>query len=151
MLHIDDRKLDAYASGQLPEPLLAEAEEHLLICPDCQQRLVQHDEFVALFREAVQQPAASRSRAWNLWPFGRTAAWAGALAVAILAVVLPLQFRERPASTIMLRSLRGPESTVKATSRQPLRLVFDVPATDAGRVQIVDRSGKSVADAPSES
>lgn len=148
MQHIDDRNMDAYASGRLPEPLVADAEEHLLICLECQERLVQADEFMALFRQAVQEPAASRVRWWSLRPFGRTAAWAGALAVAVLAVVVPLQVREGPPSTITLRSLRGPDS-LRAKSRTPLRLVFDVPASDAGRVQIVDRSGKRVVEAAS--
>src|ERR1700732_5266546 len=115
MQHIDDRQIDAYASGLLPEPLLADAEEHLLICPACQERLVQADEFAALFREAVQEPATSRAVWRRFWPLGRNAAWAGAVAVAVLGLLIPLQVREGPPSTVILRSLRGagPESTIR--------------------------------------
>src|SRR4051812_43137765 len=102
--HIDERNLDAYAAGLLTEPLLSVAEEHLLICPDCQERLVRHDEFVALYRVAIQEPVATRAAWWKLSSFGRTAAWAGALAVAVLAVVVPLQVRDVAPTTIMLRS-----------------------------------------------
>jgi hypothetical protein len=151
MPHLDDRQIDEYSTGVLPEPLLAQAEEHLLACTECQQRLVQTDEFVALFREAVQEQAPARA-GWRSWsPFGRTAAWVGAAAVVALAVVIPLQVREGPTATIMLQSLRGPESTVQTSSRTPLRLVFDVPAADAGRVQIVDLAGKQVAETAAES
>lgn len=150
MPHLDDRQIDAYSTGLLAEPLLAEAEEHLLACAECQQRLVQTDEFVALFRQAVQEPAAARAGRRSWWPFGRTAAWAGAAAVVVLAVVIPLQVREGPPATILLQSLRGPESTVQTSSHQPLRLVFDVPASDAGRVQIVDLAGKQVAETVAE-
>src|SRR5882724_5625288 len=147
MQHIDDVQLDSYASGLLSEPLLAETEEHLLICPQCQERLVQADEFAALFRQAVQEPAPSRAAWWNLRP-----AWAGALAVvAIAAIVVPMQLREGPPSTIELRSVRGPESSVHAASRKPLRLVFDVPATEAGQVRVVDLAGNQIAEASSGS
>src|SRR5436305_4830473 len=120
MPHIDDRQIDAYATGLLPEAVLAATEEHLLVCPECQLRLEQADEFIALFREAVQQPAPARARWRSLLTFGRPAAWAGAAAVAILAVAIPLQMRQGPAATIILRSLRGPEATIHATSRTPL-------------------------------
>src|ERR1051325_4894793 len=106
MRHIDDIQLDAYASGMLAEPLLAETEEHLLICPECQERLVQADEFAVLFRQAVQEPAPARA-GWRIF----RPAWAGALTVATVAalaiVVAPLQLREGPPSTIELRSVRG--------------------------------------------
>jgi hypothetical protein len=150
MEHIDDRQMDAYTSGLLAEPLLAQAEEHLLVCYECQQRLVQADEFAALFREAVQQPAESRAGWRRFWTMGRTAAWAGAAMVAVLAVVVPLQVREGPPSTIVLRSLRGPKPTLGAASRKPMRLVFDVPAAEAGRVRVVNQNGDQVAQAASE-
>src|SRR5436190_24024393 len=108
MQHIDDIQLDSYASGLLAESLLSETEEHLLICPQCQERLVQADEFAALFRQAAQEPAPARA-GWRIF----RPAWAGAIAVAAVAIVaVPLQLREGPPSTIELRSVRGPETTI---------------------------------------
>jgi hypothetical protein len=35
--HASDEALELYATHSLPEPALAEIEEHLLVCSQCQQ------------------------------------------------------------------------------------------------------------------
>jgi hypothetical protein len=51
--HIDDDALEAYSLGRLAavEP----AEEHLLVCADCRERLAQWDEYVRAIRDACRQ------------------------------------------------------------------------------------------------
>jgi anti-sigma factor RsiW len=54
--HISEELLEQYAvSGSLPEAELAPLEEHLLICPDCQDPLKELDEFIATMRLALQK------------------------------------------------------------------------------------------------
>jgi anti-sigma factor RsiW len=148
MVHIEDRLMDDYAAGSLSEPLLAEVEEHLLICPECQAQLVRTDELVALFREAAQSLAQPSRASWKdffrLSSRWRVAAWAAATAVLALSVAVPLRLHRSAPATIVLASLRGPEAAVRTSARQPLRLVFDVSALAAGRVEIVDLAGKRV-------
>ena len=43
--HIDGDTLERYAMNQLPGAELAPVEEHLLVCPDCQNRLAGIDRF----------------------------------------------------------------------------------------------------------
>jgi anti-sigma factor RsiW len=152
MKHINDRNLEDYSSGLLPDARLAEVEEHLLVCPQCQQQLARADEFAVLFRETA--PGVVPSRRW--WRLGdlltpsRPAMWAGAAAALVLAIVVPLQLRESPPATVLLHSLRGPESAAQAPGRRPLRLVLDVPPQSAGMVEIVDPAGKPVVSMPAE-
>jgi anti-sigma factor ChrR (cupin superfamily) len=45
--HIDAEALEAYALGQLEEPEYAATEEHLLICQECRNRLIEARERAA--------------------------------------------------------------------------------------------------------
>ena len=54
--HITDDILDAYSLGQMSEADLAPVEEHLLTCPDCQDRLQATDLFVATIRHVLREP-----------------------------------------------------------------------------------------------
>jgi hypothetical protein len=38
-MHLDDEVLDGYVLGTLPSLRVAEVEEHILICEECQDRL----------------------------------------------------------------------------------------------------------------
>jgi anti-sigma factor RsiW len=57
--HIAEDRLEAYSLGCLPEDELAPLEEHLLVCPACQDRLRAADAFVATIRQALQQLASN--------------------------------------------------------------------------------------------
>ena len=48
-----DELLESYALGRLAEPGCAPLEEHLLLCPACQERLSRTDEFVAAMKAAA--------------------------------------------------------------------------------------------------
>jgi anti-sigma factor RsiW len=57
--HIAEDTLEAYSLGLLSEDELGPVEEHLLVCPACQERLRVADAFVATIRQALQQSASS--------------------------------------------------------------------------------------------
>jgi anti-sigma factor RsiW len=48
--HVDADSLERYALNQLSEEASATIEEHLLLCPLCQRRLQETDEFVNALR-----------------------------------------------------------------------------------------------------
>ena len=53
--HISDVALENYSLDHLPEPDLEVVEEHILVCPTCQDRLQEIDDFVRAFRMAHQR------------------------------------------------------------------------------------------------
>jgi anti-sigma factor RsiW len=61
-LHISEDALENYALGRLPEPDCAPLDEHLLICPPCQARLEQIDEYVRVMQAATAAVAESPSK-----------------------------------------------------------------------------------------
>src|SRR5262245_35256885 len=71
--HISEDSIDRYAIGALEGEALAEVEEHLLTCPDCQARLLEADEFVEVFRAAAVQPGVRPAKRRFFWQFGKVA------------------------------------------------------------------------------
>jgi hypothetical protein len=61
MQHINEDTLELIALGRLSEPNLGCAEEHLLICETCRERLSEADEIVATIRAAVHGDTGMRS------------------------------------------------------------------------------------------
>ena len=55
MGHIDEDDLEAYALDRLPEEAAAPIEEHLLICEECQDRLLEWDEFLRAMLGALPE------------------------------------------------------------------------------------------------
>jgi anti-sigma factor RsiW len=55
--HLDAEALERYALGQLEEPEHAATEEHLLICEECRNRLIEAERYVRAMREALRRPA----------------------------------------------------------------------------------------------
>jgi len=51
--HISDDLLEAYALGKLEDAELAFAEEHLLVCAECRDRLVVIEGFVSVLKNAL--------------------------------------------------------------------------------------------------
>ena len=154
--HIDDNLLEQYALGTLGPEFLAEIEEHLLVCPDCQTRLTAADEFLWLFRAAATQPDARPRSLWRRLFILRPLTWAGAAAaIATVVVLISVDFRKSPVTpaTVFMQTFRGPEGATAIASAKPARLVFDVPAAaPAGdyAIQIVDLLGNPVMSAPAE-
>jgi hypothetical protein len=137
--------------NRLTEPELAEVEEHLLICPTCQDRLQEVDDFVRAFRLAAAKRGAGskdtlRPEAAEPWYApGRAwlptvAIWAGGLAALLLIVVRPVprdSLEDQPAQTIALSSERGvPRAATAKAGRISLRVDLRDPADRPLRVEI---------------
>ncbi len=56
-MHLDNDTLELLAANRLVEPDLATAEEHLLVCESCRERLELIDEYVATIRAALRESA----------------------------------------------------------------------------------------------
>jgi hypothetical protein len=150
MSHIEEDVLDQYAMGTLSEESVQEVEEHLLICQSCQTRLAETDEFLAVFSAAVTEQDAQSSPGWKGLVLSRTGLWAGAAALASLAVFLivgPRQDTRPSAVTILMQSFRGADSDVSVAPGKPMVLVFDLPvhAPLANfEIDVVDTVGNEV-------
>jgi len=65
--HIAEDALECYAMGKLSDEENVPLEEHLLICPQCQTRLEQMDEYIQVIKAAASD--LSRRPASNLRGF----------------------------------------------------------------------------------
>ena len=54
--HIDEDTLELYAMNRLPEADAAPVEEHLLVCPHCQDRLIEIDRLLADLNSSLGPP-----------------------------------------------------------------------------------------------
>ncbi len=155
--HIEAEIMDQYAMGTLPEISLSEIEEHLLICPVCQTRLQEADEFIALFRVAATEPDA-RPVAWWKTAFSfPTTAWAGAAAaVAVVVLMLvfgPVRHSTLPPAVVVMQALRGAESGSLVPAGRAATLVFNLPPSASPgqyQIQIVNTTGNGVLNAVAE-
>src|SRR5215471_4417347 len=155
--HISDEALERYAMGTLGLDSVGEVEEHLLGCPSCQGRLVEADEFLALFRTAAAQVEAREVPWWRgIWMQRKIAFAAVTGAAAMLLIFLnvraPRAIPGAPA-TVILESMRGPESSAHIASGRPYLLMFDVAPSEIGadlEVEVVDSAGNPVLTARGE-
>jgi len=155
--HIEDEILDRYASGSLQGDLRAAVEEHWLACPRCQSRLVEADEFVALFRAAATQADARPQSIWSRLLAVRPLGWTGAAAVvASVLLLVSTEFRKSPVpvATVAMQAARGPEAAPAIAAGKPARLVFDLVPDGTARdyqIQIVNPLGAEVLSSPAQS
>jgi len=155
--HISDEALERYSMGTLGVDSVGEVEEHLLGCPSCQDRLVEADEFLALFRTAAAQEDAREMPWWRgIWMQRKIALAAVTAAAAVVLIFLnvraPQPIPGAPA-TVMMESMRGPESSAHITSGRPYLLKFDVAPSEVGadsEVEVVDSAGNPVLTARGE-
>jgi len=61
-LHLTEDVLETYVLGQLSPPDCISAEEHLLICPDCMNRLDQCEAYIQIMKVATSIVANHSSR-----------------------------------------------------------------------------------------
>lgn len=138
--HLPEGLLEEYAFNRLGEEKLARVEEHLLVCPACQDKLREVDEYIRLMKRAarnVQRPSPRWGK--KLW-------WPAAAAVASMAAVALTVPWARPPETsrIELVSFRGAEMA-RANAGRLLELKIDVAelaAQNRFRVQVVSSQGR---------
>ena len=152
--HASDEFLEQYALGLLTGPLLAQVEEHLLLCSRCQEHLTETDRYVAAMRGAARrldQDDESRKRSWTAISGAltfRRLGWGMALAALALAG-LALRLGLNPAHSsqpfaVALQTSRGSEPQ-HAPARRPLDLSLDItalPLFTAYQVETVDAMGR---------
>jgi hypothetical protein len=149
--HIPEDLLDRYSMGTIPADSVAQLEEHLLSCPFCQERLVETDEALNLFRAAATDVAAHPAVTWHrLWD-RRKVFWAGAVsaAAALLFFLIAGEAHktQAPPAILLMQSLRGPASEAHLASGRPRLLVFDLAIDAAPRnyeIEIVDAVGNRI-------
>ena len=149
--HIEENVLDRYAMGTLPGESIPKVEEHLLDCFFCQSRLVQTDEFLAIFRAAATQVELRPVPLWQRLVNAQRLLWGGSAVVAAGLVLLmvpgvPEQIKPQPA-IVLMQSLRGPEARTEVARGRPSLLIFDVPIMPGRRdfdIEVVDTAGNEV-------
>ena len=152
--HVTEESLESYALGSLSEPLVTGIEEHLLICPACQDKLREFDGYVAAMRGAaarLDREDESRKTFWTLVSEALTVrrlTWALALmtlALVGLAVRLSLSPpRLSEPFAMVLETSRGAPAQ-HAPARRPLDLSLDItalPVFPTYQLDTVDASGQ---------
>ena len=148
--HPTEEILEEYVFQRLPEPLIAQVEEHLLICESCQDGVMEIDRFVPAFKAAagaavpVAGPAIS---GWRTIPRRMTLAPAILLAIlAFLAIRKDAHEVTAPVA-VSLSSVRGLKVLAPAPAGKPLELDIETPDLRSGsqyRIEVVDASGGPV-------
>jgi len=150
--HISEESLESYTLGSLNEPLVADLEEHLLLCAACQEKLREIDGYVAAMRGAaarLDREDESRKTFWT-WVSGaltvRRLSWALALmALTLVGLAVRLSLRAPVVSpfALVLETSRGSELQ-HAPAQRPLDLSLDItalPALPSYQLETVDARG----------
>ena len=147
--HPTEEILEEYARNHLPEALVAQVEEHLLICPSCQDAVSEIDRFVSAFQAATKQPDPAVHRIPAAWLSGPAVSRLGIAAAVILALTVVWKHPQAASTpvTVSLSSLRGSNALSPAPAGKPLQLNIDAPDVAPGndyRVEVVDATGNPV-------
>ena len=150
-MHIEEDALEQYAMGELAGNVVADIEEHLLSCQECQSRLVELDRFISAFHAAAAHadarvPERVRTPSF-LRPLWAASVLSFAAALILLILGRPGAHQIQPA-VVMMQTFRGPAGA-RIDAGKPARLVFDLGANrPAGliryQVQFVDQSGQEM-------
>ena len=150
--HASDEALELYATHSLPEPALAEIEEHLLVCSRCQQQLEEIDAYVSAMRSAakrLEQEDESRKTYWarvsRVLTFRRFG-WAMAVAAVVLGAVALRHSTKRTVEpfAIVLETSRG-SGMQHAPAGRRLELSLDtqgLPSFSGYALEVVDESAR---------
>jgi predicted anti-sigma-YlaC factor YlaD len=159
---LTDNEIEDFLFQRLSGTTREVIEEHLLVCPQCLDRVEAEEEFVGTMRAAARtmeseqlerafhatEPASKPARTWHWRRWGLALSFAGAL----LAIVAVVQFRpSAPVSETEIALQLSRDSgglTAEAGASQPLRLTPDLsglPDSSALSWSIVDRSGQAIA------
>jgi hypothetical protein len=161
--HAPEAMLEEYSRGALPDAEAERFEEHLLVCPQCQDNLAEMDAFVdatrraaARLREEQAVLAAKQGGVWSWFPHPAWLAAAAGLAILLVggADLWRAGRRSEPAFSVYLQAERGGETPTnsRVPAARPLRIHLDsagLPALSFYRVEIVEASGAPVFEAVS--
>jgi hypothetical protein len=145
--HPSEEVLEEYLFHRPPEALIAQVEEHLLVCHSCQDALEETERFVSDLKVAARHPVADVAPAGPSWRLLRPSAWAAAvLAVTVLAFLAVWQHSVAPPAQaeVSLSSLRGLEPLSQAPAGELLHLnleALDLTTGKQYRVEVVDAAG----------
>jgi anti-sigma factor RsiW len=152
--HVTEESLESYALGSLSEPLVTGIEEHLLICPACQDKLREFDDYIAAMRGAaarLDREDESRKTFWTRVSEALTVrrlTWALALmTLALVGLAVRLSLRPPPLTepfAMVLETSRG-APVQHAPARRPLNLSLDItalPVFPTYQLETVDASGR---------
>jgi anti-sigma factor RsiW len=155
--HAPEAMLEEYSQGMLPDAETECFEEHLLVCPQCQDNLAEMDAFVDAARRAAsrlreeQAVLAVKPGVWSWFPHRAWLAAAAGLAILLVggADLWRAGRRSEPAFPVYLQAERGGETPTnsRVPAARPLRIHLDpagLPALKFYRVEIVDSSGAPV-------
>jgi hypothetical protein len=160
--HALEDHLERYSVGTLLEADEEILEEHLLICPACQERLTEIDDYVRAVRSAASILRAEDSPNWRRFrdvvPAALTTprlAWAGGAVVLLSLLLLASGYwhwsRATSATpvTVVLQAARGAADPVgaKAPRGSPLELGADLsglPPANGFRLEVVNTQGVMV-------
>jgi hypothetical protein len=153
--HATEEMLEAYSLGTLSEAEVEVLEEHLLICPGCQDRATEMDVFVERIRAAAVKLRQEGKPDAVQAGFFRPARWRWAMLAAAICCLIVLvwvasgtRLQPQPVAVI-LQTLRGPQedSAAEAPRGRPLKLEADLtglPVEGRLRLELVDAGGKPV-------
>jgi len=156
--HASDEVLEQYSMGRLDEPASQAFEEHLLLCPGCQDSLASADAYrKSMSRAALelrrQAGAQARRRFRELFE-ERKRAWVLAMATLVLVVAVgsrwpAIHHSVAQPALVLLQSNRGAESPLNSTTpiAKPFTLMLDLtelPQLPQYRLEIVDAAGLAV-------
>jgi len=151
--HPSEDILEEYVVGRLPEALIEQIEEHLLICHTCQDVVEQTGQFISAMKISNTHPIPAAGLLAAGWRHPAPGASAAAvLVVAIIAVVVlgvrkPTLGSPPAPVNVSLSSLRGLEAMSPAPAGRPLQLGIDAPGLTPGKqyqVELVDAAGREV-------
>jgi hypothetical protein len=160
--HPEGEHLERYSMGTPVGPEAEALEEHLLICPTCQDELAEIDAYVRTLRTAasrlrLERPLSrprTRSGFWGF--FGQPGLAYGAIAaVCLMLAVWVSVARQVPGSSgyppvaVVLQAVRGPGAAIdsRAPDGQALVLRADLsglPPQSRWELEVVDARGTRV-------
>lgn len=151
--HPQEEVIELYSLGKLNEEESLGFEEHLLMCPTCQDKLAEADLYVKAMKLAAKEaqspgyhPPVKFFRRFILAPHR---VWVAACVVSLFAVAFAFHRpADSPETSVMLQTARGSENGLTPASRgTPLQLKLDVTqlaASSSYRLELVNEIGKPV-------
>ena len=146
--HPSVETIERFVMKRLPEAELAPFEEHLLLCPKCQDMVAEADQDVLRLKAATRRLEHETPHWKHRVQKHHKPIWAAAAAALILVFYIARPHHSAPPQVIALTTLRGSSDTSVAKSGAPIQLKLDaagLPARETYLVEVVDASGAIIA------